>query len=104
MSRLALLDSGRGEFTRDLRGWFRSFLESQTTAVLTQLVKASGQALFPSAGKPPAGKCTRSVGFLLEHNQQVIQWLNAELHEHQVGRRGAGAPAAVSPLPARKKS
>ena len=73
VSRLALLDSGRGEFTRDLRGWFRSFLESQTTAVLTQLVKASGQALFPSAGKPPAGKCTRSVGFLLEHNQHLCE-------------------------------
>lgn len=38
---------------------------------------------------------------MLEHNQRVIQWLNAELHAHQVGRSSSasgGAPV-VSPPP-----
>ena len=45
-----------------------------------------------------ANKKLDEAADLLEHNQRVIQWLNAELHEHQVGsRKTSQMPSVVSP-------
>ncbi len=44
-----------------------------------------------------ANKKLDEAADLLEHNQRVIQWLNSELHEHQVGSRKTAMPSVVSP-------
>merc|ERR1711898_39975 len=40
-----------------------------------------------------ANKKLDEAADLLEHNQRVIQWLNSELHEHQVGSRKTAMPS-----------